>query len=70
MSDKPTVSVNLGALGSPAFILFIVFLVLKLCDKIDWSWFWVTAPLWIPFGIVAVIFIGVLMALLVAKLLE
>lgn len=27
--------------------VFIVFLVLKLIDKIDWSWWWVTAPLWI-----------------------
>lgn len=27
---------------------FIVFLVLKLTDVIDWSWWWVTAPLWIP----------------------
>jgi hypothetical protein len=30
-------------------ILFIVFLVLKLCGVITWSWWWVTAPLWIPF---------------------
>ena len=29
-------------------ILFIVFLVLKLTETIDWSWWWVTAPLWIP----------------------
>ena len=27
---------------------FIVFLVLKLIDKIDLSWWWVTSPLWIP----------------------
>lgn len=27
-------------------VLFIVFLVLKLCGAIDWSWWWVTAPLW------------------------
>jgi hypothetical protein len=30
-------------------ILFIVFLILKLTDNIDWSWVWVTSPLWIPF---------------------
>ena len=29
-------------------ILFIVFLVLKLTGNIDWSWWWVTSPLWIP----------------------
>lgn len=29
-------------------ILFVVFLVLKLTAVIDWSWWWITAPLWIP----------------------
>lgn len=28
-------------------ILFCVFLILKLTGVIDWSWWWVTAPLWI-----------------------
>lgn len=28
-------------------ILFIVFLVLQLCEIISWSWWWVTSPLWI-----------------------
>ena len=27
-------------------VLFIVFLILKLTHVIDWSWWWVTAPLW------------------------
>ena len=26
--------------------LFLIFLTLKLLDKIDWSWWWVTCPLW------------------------
>ena len=29
-------------------MLFITFLVLKLTKVIDWSWWWITAPLWIP----------------------
>lgn len=29
------------------FVLFVVFLVLKLTGTIDWSWWWVTSPLWI-----------------------
>ena len=28
-------------------ILFIVFLILRLCKVIAWSWWWVTCPLWI-----------------------
>lgn len=33
-------------------VLFIVFLILKLTETITWSWWWVTAPLWIPVAIV------------------
>ena len=33
------------------FVLFVVFLVLKLTGTIDWSWWWVTSPLWISIGI-------------------
>ena len=36
-------------------VLFIVFLVLKLTGTIDWSWWWVTSPLWLPFVAVAAI---------------
>lgn len=38
-------------------VLFIVFLVLKLIGVIDWSWWWVTAPLWI--AVLFVIFVNV-----------
>ena len=27
-------------------VLFLIFLVLKLTDVIDWSWWYVTLPLW------------------------
>lgn len=42
-------------------VLFFIFLVLKLTDTIDWSWWWVTAPLWVPAGVI-------ILALLVAGL--
>jgi hypothetical protein len=29
-------------------ILFLIFMVLKLTNHIDWSWWWITSPLWIP----------------------
>ncbi len=44
---------NYGGIGI-AEALFLVFLILKLTDNIDWSWWWVTAPLWIPIGLFAV----------------
>lgn len=37
--------------------LFLVFLTLKLTGYIDWSWFWVTAPLWIGIAL-AMVFIA------------
>ena len=29
-------------------VLFVIFLTLKLAGVIDWSWWWITSPLWIP----------------------
>lgn len=45
-----------GGIGL-GMILFLIFLVLKLTGNIDWSWWWVTSPLWIGFGIVLLCFI-------------
>ena len=28
--------------------LTILFITLKLLNKIDWSWWWVLSPIWIP----------------------
>src|SRR5688572_15988423 len=32
-------------------LLLLAFIVLKLCNVIDWSWWWVLSPFWIPAGI-------------------
>ena len=40
-------------------ILFLVFLVLKLTNTIDWSWWWVTSPLWI--GVVIWVIISLIL---------
>jgi len=37
-------------------VLLIVFIVLKLCDVIGWSWWWVLSPLWIGFALGILIF--------------
>lgn len=39
-------------------VLLLIFIVLKLCHIINWSWWWVLAPLWIP--ILLVIAIGII----------
>lgn len=48
MNDKNTGSSGGRGLGFPT-VLTIVFIVLKLCGVIDWSWVWVLAPMWISF---------------------
>ena len=53
-------------LGGLCFITFIVFLILKLTNVIAWSWWWVTAPLWItPAIVLAIIFLLILIFLLI-----
>lgn len=42
-----------GGIGFFA-ILFFIFLILRLTGFIDWSWWWVTAPLWGPAGVTLV----------------
>jgi len=45
MSESKTVSS--GGIGFSG-LLAIVFITLKLCGVIAWSWWWVLSPLWIP----------------------
>ena len=55
MSNNSNTSTS-GGIGF-AGLLGIVFIVLKLCHVIEWSWWWVLAPFWIPFGIVIICFL-------------
>ncbi len=58
MSTQSTASSGGIGLGS---VLFIVFLVMKLTEVIDWSWWWVTAPLWA--GVAALVVLLAMMGL-------
>lgn len=55
-----------SGIGFPG-LLTIVFITLKLCQVIDWSWWWVLCPIWIP-----VVLLGILLMLylVVAMLME
>ena len=48
-------------IGIPA-ILGIVFVILKLCGVIAWSWWWVTCPFWGGLALIAAFYliVGVL----------
>ena len=55
MSENRSEGMGLGT------VLFLIFLILKLTHTIDWSWWWVFSPLWIP--IVMVILFTILIKL-------
>ena len=40
-----------------ASVLLIVFIVLKLCKIINWSWLWVLSPMWISIIFWAIVII-------------
>ncbi len=44
MGKDKTTSNGIGI----GMILFLIFMTLKLTGDINWSWWWITAPLWIP----------------------
>lgn len=47
-------------MNSSCFVLFVVFLVLKLTGYIAWSWWWITAPLWGGFLVGVAFYIGLM----------
>jgi hypothetical protein len=55
---------------SLTMVLFIVFLILKLTNNIDWSWWWVTSPLWIGFAIAIAVLLIVGLITFISKLLN
>lgn len=52
MSD--TKSSSSGGTGF-AGLLTLVFVTLKLCHVVNWSWWWVLSPVWITAGLVVLI---------------
>lgn len=49
-------------------LLAIVFITLKLLGVIAWSWWWVLAPIWIPFALVFAFLIVVLIVAVLCAL--
>ena len=47
---------NGGSAGGVGFVgmLQLLFIALKLCKVIKWSWIWVLAPTWISIGLVTI----------------
>ena len=51
-------------------LLGIVFIVLKLTNNIDWSWWWVLSPFWIPLALFLIIFILIFILKIVAEVIN
>ena len=65
MSSETKVSYS-GGIGFSG-LLTIVFIILKLIGKIDWSWWWVLSPLWITFLLCMLIFILMIIVIDIMK---
>lgn len=46
-SSSSSIIISLG-------VLFILFLALKVSEVIAWSWWYVFAPIWIPFALIVI----------------
>jgi hypothetical protein len=44
---------GIGFLG----LMFLIFMTLKLTGFIDWSWWWVTLPLWGGFALLIIVLV-------------
>lgn len=47
-NQKGGITINFGGFFLPA--LCLVFVIFKLMGELDWSWWWVMAPMWGPFA--------------------
>ena len=56
-----------GGIGF-AGVLQIVFIVLKLMEIIDWSWWWVLSPIWISASVILAVMLVIGMVVLVCHL--
>lgn len=53
MNNNNNIKSSIGFLD----LLQIAFIVLKLCNVINWSWFWVLSPILIGFILLFILFI-------------
>lgn len=62
-SSSSSAGGGIGFLG----LLAVVFIVLKLCHVIDWSWWWVLAPIWGQVALIALAVIVIGLIIIIKK---
>lgn len=53
MTAKETKTLS-SSISLPSVMIFLIFLIMKLTETepfADWSWWWITSPLWLPSAI-------------------
>jgi hypothetical protein len=63
-SDSSSSSGGIGFTGA----LTILFIGLKLCNVINWSWWWVLSPIWISLLILLFILLVIAIIFLISEL--
>jgi hypothetical protein len=66
MENNKTTSTSIS-LGTILFVVFLVMKLAKIGDVANWSWWWVTAPLWIPVVLVLSILLIALLIIIIFK---
>ena len=70
MNNKVVVK-NSTSLVCPLTLLFVA---LKLTGNIDWSWWWVLSPMWLPFilgvAVFGIIYVGIMIFAVIITLIE
>ena len=64
MADSRSTGGGIGVCG----VLGTVFVVLKLCGVIDWSWWWVLAPFWMPVSLLVAVIVVLLIVLGITRM--
>ena len=61
--DKVYVTPTFGVLPT----MTLVFVILKMAGVINWSWWWVLAPTWIPLCVAAILLVIFLILIVLTK---
>lgn len=63
-------NVSIKLVTPTSLVLFTLFFLAKIFDKIDWSWLWIFSPLWIPLALIIIIILGWLLLLAFMTILD
>lgn len=66
MSSSNSTSGGIGFIGA----LTLIFITLKLLNKVTWSWWWVLSPVWISVIIIVLIILIALVVIIIKEALK